>query len=210
MNEDTIIDFNHLFNIILESLIQEFPKSKSPFKLQEVIDSSGLDKLESDDSYYFFKLFKYDLTEFIRRLLKKNGIIEDCQDGKSDSVLTEPGLRIVEAGSFQKYQTNKERQEKLQFEILETTAIVNRSTIETNVLQKMSLRLSMATTIVALTVSVFSLYISYVSQNSAKSVLKLTEKSLELQRQDIIFRKSQDSLSHLNRKDTLRAGNYHN
>ena len=109
MDNDALIDFNHLYNIILDELLKVFPTSNTSFKFDNIYRTAELNKLESDDSYYWFKSFKINHSEVIRHFLIKSGIIEESTENGYDSRLTFEGISIVKAGSFRKYQTLRPR-----------------------------------------------------------------------------------------------------
>lgn len=201
-NDDIIIDYHHLYNIILDKLLKVFPKSRTGFKFEEIYREADLNSLETDDSYYWFQAFQnFNHSEFIRHFLKRDGIIEDSNDNGNDSKLTDKGLKIVEVGSFEKYITLKERQEKLELEFKETALAVQKSTLETNKsiiktneFQRLSLLASLVLSVVTLLVV---WYTGQVSNNNSERTLKVNEQTFELQRQDFLFRQNQDSLSRI-------------
>ena len=174
MDNDILIDYNHLYNIILSELLTVFPKSKTSFKFDTIYSDAGLDKLEYDDSYYWFKSMIINHADFIRHFLLREGIIEESIINGHDSQLSAKGLAIVEAGGFKKYQTFRERQENLEQEIKESTVATNKSVISTNNIQKITL-------LITVVVSLCSLWLTYNSQNHLNEQLKIENQSLQLQ-----------------------------
>lgn len=187
MDKDIVIDHNHLYNIILAELLAVFPKSKTSFKFDTIYMSANLAKLESDDSYYWFKSLNSNHSDLIRHFLIRNGIIEESIENGYDSRLSEKGLAIVEAGSFEKYITNKEKQEKLQIEIQE-------SILKTNKTIRITSYVTTFAVVFGLVLSGSTVYMARVAHLDSQKALELSNKSLELSHRSYLLQKKAAAL----------------